>query len=124
MKIVILVNDTTILYNHRFEVVRGLVQAGHQVKIVAQMEHFVQEFGSLGCTLIPLTVNRHQKNPFNDLKVLYTYYKLLKVSNPDVVLTYNIKPNVYGGMACQLLKIPYMPKRSHSLEPSTLVIIE
>lgn len=109
MKIVILVNDTTILYNHRFEVVRGLVQAGHQVKIVAQMEHFVQEFGSLGCTLIPLTVNRHQKNPFNDLKVLYTYYKLLKVSNPDVVLTYNIKPNVYGGMACQLLKIPYMP---------------
>lgn len=109
MKIVILVNDTTILYNHRFEVVRGLVQAGHQVKIVAQMEHFVQEFGSLGCTLIPLTVNRHQKNPFNDLKVLYTYYKLLKVSNPDVVLTYNIKPNVYGGMACQLLGLTYMP---------------
>jgi len=109
MKIVILGNDTTNLYKPRFEVVRGLVQAGHQVEIIAQIQYFTQEFESLGCTLTPLTVNRHQKNPLNDLKVLYTYYKLLKKSKPDVVLTYNIKPNVYGGMACQLLKIPYMP---------------
>ncbi len=109
MKISILVNDTTILYNHRFEVVQGLVQAGHQVQIIAQLQHFMQEFKALGCILTPLTVNRHQKNPLNDLKVLYTYYKLLKVSKPDVVLTYNIKPNVYGGIACQLLGLTYMP---------------
>ena len=109
MKIAILINDTTSLYNHRFEVVRGLVQAGHQIEIIAQEEHFTQEFISLGCTFTPLTVNRHQKNPVNDLKVIYTYYKLLKSAKPDVVLTYNIKPNVYGGMACQVLKIPYMP---------------
>lgn len=109
MKIVILANDTTNLYKPRFEVVQALVKAGHHVEIIAQMQHFTQEFISLGCTLTPLTVNRHKKNPLNDLKVLYTYYKLLKVSKPNVVLTYNIKPNIYGGMACQLLKIPYMP---------------
>lgn len=109
MKIAILGNDTTILYNHRFEVVRGLVEAGYRIEIIAQDEHFSQEFISLGCTLTPLTVNRHQKNPLNDLKVLYTYYKLLKESKPDVVLTYNIKPNVYGGIACQLLGLTYMP---------------
>ena len=33
----------------------------------------------------------------------------MKAEKPDVVLTYNIKPNVYGGMACQQLKIPYLP---------------
>lgn len=109
MKIVILANDTTNLYNHRFEVVQGLVQAGHQVEIITQIQHFTQEFEALGCMLTPLTVNRHQKNPLNDLKLLYTYYRLLKASKPDVVLTYNIKPNVYGGMACQLLGLTYMP---------------
>ena len=109
LRITILGNDTTNLYNHRFEVVRGLVQAGHHVEIIAQLQHFTQEFSTLGCTLIPFTVNRHQKNPLKDLKVLYTYYKLLKASKPDVVLTYNIKPNVYGGMACQLLGLTYMP---------------
>ncbi|MBR5151275.1 MAG: hypothetical protein IKW71_00360, partial [Elusimicrobiaceae bacterium] len=109
VKIAILANDTTNLYNHRFEVVRGLVRAGYQVEIIAQQQHFIQEFESLGCTLTHLAINRHQKNPLNDLKILYTYYKLLKSSKPDVVLTYNIKPNVYGGFACQLRKIPYMP---------------
>lgn len=109
MKIAILINDTTSLYNHRFEVVRGLVEAGYQIEIITQEEHFSKEFISLGCTVTPLTVNRHQKNPLNDLKVLYTYYKLLEVSKPDVVLTYNIKPNVYGGIACQLLGLTYMP---------------
>ena len=109
MKIAILINDTTSLYNHRFEVIRGLVETGYQIEIITQEEHFSQEFISLGCTVTLLIVNRHQKNPLNDLKVLYTYYKLLKASKPDVVLTYNIKPNVYGGMACQLLGLTYMP---------------
>lgn len=33
---------------------------------------------------------------------------LLKKLKPDVVLTYTIKPNIYGGMACQLRRIPYI----------------
>ena len=32
----------------------------------------------------------------------------LKEIKPDVVFTYTIKPNVYGGMACQACKIPYL----------------
>ena len=35
--------------------------------------------------------------------------KLLKAEKPDIVLTYNIKPNVYGGMACKSLKLRYIP---------------
>ena len=109
MKIIILANDTTNLYNHRFEVVKGLIHAGHKVQIMAEMQHFVDEFTSIGCTLAPLTVNRHQKNPFNDIRVLYTYYKFLREVKPDVVLTYNIKPNIYGGMACRFLGLTYLP---------------
>ena len=109
MKVVILANDTTNLYNHRFEVVRGLAQKGHRIEIIAQLQHFTQAFETLGCTLTPLTVNRHQKNPLNDLRVLYIYYQLLKKSHPDAVLTCNIKPNIYGSMACQLLGCAYLP---------------
>ena len=36
------------------------------------------------------------------------YRRLLKKIQPDIVLTYTIKPNVYGGMACQLEKVPYI----------------
>ena len=27
---------------------------------------------------------------------------------PDLVLTYTIKPNIYGGMVCRMLKVPYV----------------
>lgn len=108
MRIAVLANDTTNLYHHRFEVVRGLVQAGHRVEIVAEISHFAEAFKALGCSLTPLLVRRHQKNPFNDLRVLCTYRKCLQKSRPDVVLTYNIKPNIYGGLACQWAKLPYL----------------
>ena len=35
------------------------------------------------------------------------YKKKLKILETDLVITYTIKPNIYGGFACRLLKIPY-----------------
>ena len=32
---------------------------------------------------------------------------IVKSEKPDLVITYTIKPNVYGGMACRLCKVPY-----------------
>ena len=109
MEIAILANDTTNLYNHRFEVILALSQAGYKVKIVADLQDYQKEFIKIGCKLTQILVNRHQKNPFNDLRVFYTYYKWLKKNKPDIVLTYNIKPNIYGGLACRLLGLKYLP---------------
>ena len=36
------------------------------------------------------------------------YRKLIKKTGADIVLTYTIKPNVYGGMAAASLKVPYI----------------
>ena len=35
------------------------------------------------------------------------YRRLLKSEKPDIVITYTIKPNIYGGFACRLKRIPY-----------------
>ncbi len=32
---------------------------------------------------------------------------MLKEVKPDLVLTYTIKPNIYGGLACRMAHIPY-----------------
>ena len=34
--------------------------------------------------------------------------KILKEIKPDIVLTYTIKPNIYGGIVARLKKVPYM----------------
>jgi len=47
---------------------------------------------------------RKSKNPFADFSLFCRYLKIIKREEPDIVLTYTIKPNIYGGLACRLLR--------------------
>ena len=46
-------------------------------------------------------------NPIHDSKLFQQYRAMLKEVKPNLVLTYTIKPNIYGGMACRMAHIPY-----------------
>ena len=69
-------------------------------------EH-VDDFRAMGCKIIDTDINRRGINPVTDLKLMRTYFYLLKKIGPSMVITYSIKPNIYGGFACRMLKIPY-----------------
>ena len=43
-----------------------------------------------------------------DIKLMRFYRRTIRSIAPDVVLTYTIKPNVYGGIVCANEKIPYI----------------
>ena len=105
-KILILVNDVTTVLQFRCELIRALVAEGYEVNVSVPKSDRIPEIEALGATVIETEVARHGKNPFKDLKLLGNYKKLLKSIKPDIVLTFTIKPNVYGGMACGKLKIP------------------
>ncbi|WP_438803684.1 glycosyltransferase [Paenibacillus aceti] len=45
-------------------------------------------------------------NPLEDLKLIREYTKIIKEVNPDVILTYTIKPNIYGTYAASNLNKP------------------
>lgn len=66
----------------------------------------------LGASVIGSPINsaseRTSKNPFKELRLLCQYDQILRENKPDLVLTYTIKPNVYGGWACQRNAIPYI----------------
>ena len=107
-KIVILTNDTMFTYKHRKEIIKTLCSNGYKVTVVAKLLNFQQEFKSMGCELIDINNNRHSKNPLNDICLLYQYYKILKKEKPNLVLSFHIKPNIYGSMVCRWLNIPYI----------------
>lgn len=108
-KVVMLINDTTYAYNLRAAILRRLVSAGYEVVIVGQLLKHQEKLKEIGCRLIGVETRRHGTNPLDDLKLMTLYRKILKAEKPDVVLTYNIKPNAYGGMACKQLGIKYIP---------------
>ena len=107
-KVLILVNDVTTVLQFRTELVRALVEDGNEVIVSVPKSDRILEIEALGVKVVETEVSRHGKNPFKDLKLLKNYKKLLKNEKPDIVLTFTIKPNVYGGMACGKMKIPYI----------------
>lgn len=108
MKILILANSAGGLYNFRKELLQALLMNGCYVYAAIPPHELVQQIEELSCEVIETPISRHSTNPLQDLKLLGLYRRVLKEVQPDVVLTYTIKPNIYGGMACAQAGIPYV----------------
>lgn len=118
MKVLILANNDAGLYKFRKELIQELLFPGSlleeresepcEVYISLPYGEFVEELKKLGCQYIDTPFERRGMNPLKDLKLLNEYQKMVRKISPDIVLTYTIKPNVYGGIVCRLLKVPYL----------------
>lgn len=109
MQIVFLANDTTFVYNLRREVIEALIQAGETVTVMGKILSFEKELKDLGANLVNVDVGRRRTNVWEDLLLFKKMFLFLKELKPDLVFSNNIKPNCYGGMACQLLGVRYIP---------------
>ena len=107
MRILILGNSCVGLYKFRKELLQELVK-DHEVFISVPDGVFIQQLEEIGCTFIETPIERRGTNPVKDLKLMSRYNKMVKEIKPDIVLTYTIKPNVYGGLVCQKHNIPYI----------------
>lgn len=107
-KILFLTNHDIGIYNFRLELIEQLLQKGYEVIISSPYGEKIDRFQKMGIKYIKTEVDRHGMNPIKDIKLFLFYKKMLKKENPDVVLTYTIKPNIYGGLAATIQKIPYI----------------
>ncbi len=105
-KFLIITNHSYMLWQFRRELIEELLKIGEVVISVPFGDH-VDDFENLGCRMVDTPLDRRGINPVKDLGLYKNYRKLLKAEKPDMVITYSIKPNVYGGYACRRLKIPY-----------------
>ncbi|MBQ6334403.1 MAG: glycosyltransferase family 4 protein [Erysipelotrichaceae bacterium] len=108
MKILILANNDVGLFKFRKELLERLLKDGNEVLISLPFGSFVEDMTKMGCTFIETPIQRRGTNPITDLKLLKRYDEMIRKYQPDTVLSYTIKPNVYGGLACQKNRIPYI----------------
>jgi len=109
MIVAILSNDHIWTYNLRKEVIQAILRQGHKVLLLMPYGEKVADLCDIGCNFIDVSYERHGTNVIKEIKLLYLYRKHLKKIKPDVVLSYTIKPNIYGGIVCRNLKIPFIP---------------
>lgn len=106
MNILVLSNDDLGVYLFRYELLQRLLEE-HKVGLSLPDGLKVRDLKEIGCVFHDTPIDRRGINPVRDLKLLLRYRKLLHREKPDLVITYTVKPNIYGGIACRLAKIPY-----------------
>jgi len=107
-EILIITNALGGIYNFRKELVEKLISKGYNVHIVTPQSKHFDYFNNIGCKLYKVQIKRRGKNPLKDLSLLVRYLKIMKRIQPNIVLTYTIKPNIYGGLAATIYRIPYL----------------
>ena len=107
-KILILANHFNTLRIFRRELIKKLNEIGCEVIISIPPcdQKEIDNLESYGSTVIVTSeMERRGKNPLHDFSLLKSYHKLIKIINPDKVITYTIKPNIYGAIACKRTNI-------------------
>lgn len=107
-KVLFLVNHDVVIYNFRLELVERLLLEGYEVHISSPYGERIEDLKSIGAIYHEIEIDRHGMNPFTELKLIQTYRQLFETVEPDVILGYTIKPNIYGAMVAQKYKIPFI----------------
>jgi len=108
-KVLILANNASDLYNMRFELINEIIRQNYILYFVVPQsieDKKVQLIIDVGAKYIQTPMNRRGTNPFEDTKLLFKYYRIIKEVNPDVILTFSIKPNIYGTYAASIINKP------------------
>lgn len=105
-RILILANNDVGLYQFRKELIGELLK-DNEVIISLPKGKLVKPLMEAGCKFLNTPVDRRGINPVTDIKLFSKYFNMLGKVKPDLVITYTIKPNIYGGLATRLKKVPY-----------------
>src|SRR5690606_11207686 len=110
MKFLIISSFLPSVLNFRGKLLEAIHQQGYEIHIIATdlisfaAEH--EKLLELGYFVHEVSMQRTGTNPVADLKTLGSMYTLIKKIQPDYVLSYTIKPVIYGTLAAWLAKVP------------------
>jgi glycosyltransferase involved in cell wall biosynthesis len=102
-------NATWNIWNFRRPVVEALLADGNRVTVLAPLDDAVRDLEHLGCRVRPLTMSVKGLNPLEDLKLQCRFKRIFREEEPDVVLSYTIKNNVFGAQAARSVGVPFLP---------------
>lgn len=111
MKFLIISSFLPSVLNFRGKLLEGISVHGYEIHIMApefaSFPEELQKLEGLGYHLHEIPMQRTGTNPLADLKLLKNLYQQIRQIQPDYVLSYTIKPVIYGMLASKLAKVPH-----------------
>jgi glycosyltransferase involved in cell wall biosynthesis len=96
------------LWNFRRNVIAALVGEGMEVIAAAPRDDYSAKLAELpGVRWVDWPVAQNGANPFQESSSLLGYVRIVRQIRPNFVINHGIKTNIYGGLTCRLLSLPY-----------------
>lgn len=106
-RIVLLSNDSWSLIPFRGELLEEMVARGHEVFACAPDadDTIRKELNDMGVQYRKVKLNRVGLNPFSEIGTLINLSNVFREIKPHVLISYTIKPVLYGSLAAQFVGI-------------------
>lgn len=109
MHIIITVNASWNVFHFRRSLIAAMLADGHRITIIAPYDEHSSRLIAMGCRFVPLKIDVHGRSPLRDIALFLRFMRHFRREQPDVVLSYTIKNNIFGALAAGALKIPCFP---------------
>jgi len=110
MKFLIFSNYLPSILNFRGELLKSIADKGYEIHVLAPNIEMYNEdlirLSDLGYFVHSVPMQRTGTNPIADAKTLLAAYGIIRVIKPDFILSYTIKPVIYGTLAGWIAKVP------------------
>lgn len=109
MKRILFVGNTAwSMYNFRGNLIKRLAQ-DYEVCVAAPFDAvFSDKIIALGAKFLSIEIAAKGTNPITDSFLTAKFVRLFKQEQVDFIFLYTIKPNIYGGVAARMCKIPFI----------------
>lgn len=109
LRILLTGNTTFKISNFREGLLRALIARGFEVVVLSPSDPTRDRLIALGCRHIDLRMDRNGTSPLSELALMGRIRGVLRRERPSFVFGYTIKNNIYAGLFCRWLGIPFVP---------------
>ncbi len=109
MHIVLTVNTAWNAINFRQGLISALLEKGWRVTVLAPQDPATAGIREMGCEFYNLAMNPSGVSPLGGYRLLREFRRYFKSLEPDVVLSFTIKNNIFGALAARQVGVTLIP---------------
>ncbi|MCG7495020.1 glycosyltransferase family 4 protein [Thalassobius sp. Cn5-15] len=109
MHVLLTGNTTFKIANFREGLLKKLIEDHHKVTVLSPSDNYVSKIKELGAEHKEIRMDRNGISPLREFLLLFSIFMYIRQIRPEIVFSYTIKNNIYSGIACRILNIPFAP---------------
>lgn len=103
-KILLISNTSDSVINFRKELIKYLRNSKNRIYVIAGDNERSDEIENLGVDFRCIPYSNRSKNPIDCLIIIKRFKKAIKEISPDITITFQLKPNLFGTIAAKQAK--------------------